>query len=155
VQRVVGRPGGEYLGHVGVDRLLAGRGGYRYPVMPVADEMLAAHAVHLDRRDRRTAPLRECQLLPAFPHPAGGGPEAPVEVVPLLGRADDRVQRYRLQAQLPLAAPAEHTGDLIKPQQAVAVVGLAGQAVRQRGQHLVPPGPQEVVLGVCPRESGV
>src|SRR5260370_27748772 len=88
----VGWLGGEYLGHVGVDRLLAGRGGYRYPVMPVADEMLAAHAVYLDRRDRRTAPLRQRQLLPAFPHPVGGGPEVPVEVVPLLGRADDRVQ---------------------------------------------------------------
>jgi len=78
-----------------------------------------------------------------------------VEVAPLLGRADDRVQRYRLQAQLPLAAHAERAGDLIKWQQTVAVVGLAGQAVRQSGQHLVPPGPQEVVVDVCPGESGI
>jgi hypothetical protein len=27
-------------------------------------------------------------------------------------------------------------------------MGLAGQAVRQRGQHLAPPGPQEVVVDV-------
>src|SRR5258708_40115222 len=74
---------GEYLGHVGVDRLLAGRGGYRYPVMPVADEMLAAHAVHLDRRHRRTAPLRQPPLLPAVPPTGGGGPEVPGEGGPL------------------------------------------------------------------------
>jgi hypothetical protein len=79
----------------------------------------------------------------------------PVEVVPLLGRADDRVQRYRLQAQLPLAAHAQRTGDLIQRQEAVAVSGLAAQAVRQCGQELVPPGPQEVVVGICARESGI
>src|SRR5207247_4915769 len=64
---------GEYLGHVSVDGLLAGRGGDGYPVMAVADEVQAAYAVDLDRRDRRTAPFRQRQLLPAFPHPVGGG----------------------------------------------------------------------------------
>ena len=34
-------------------------------------------------------------------------------------------------------------------------MGLAAQPVRQRGQDLVPPLPQKVVLGVCPRESGI
>src|SRR5262249_19582589 len=89
----------------------------------VGDEMQAAHAVDLDRRNRRTAPLRQRQLLPAFPHPVGGGPEMSVEVASLLGRADDRVQRYRLQAQLPLAAHADRAGDLIKWQQTVASRG--------------------------------
>src|ERR1022692_856207 len=78
--------------------------------MAVADEMQAADPVYLDRRDRRTAPLRERQLLPAGPYPVGGGPEVPVEVAPRAGRADDRVQAYRLQARVPLAAPAERAG---------------------------------------------
>src|ERR1035438_9375990 len=73
---------GGYLGYVGVDGLLAGRGGDRYPVMAVVDEMLVAYAVHLDRRDRGAAPLCQRQLLPAGPHPVGRGPEVPVEVAP-------------------------------------------------------------------------
>src|SRR5437764_11763296 len=36
------RHGGEHLGHVGVDGLLAGCGGYGYPVVAVVDEMQAA-----------------------------------------------------------------------------------------------------------------
>jgi len=91
--------------------------------MAVADEVLAADAVYLDRRDRRAAPFRERQLLPAGLYPVGGGPEVPVEVAPRAGRADDRVQAYRLQAKVPLTAPAERAGDLIKPQEAVAVMG--------------------------------
>jgi hypothetical protein len=47
----------------------------------------------------------------------------PVEVAPGVDRADDRVQPYRLQAQVPLAAPAERAGEIIKPQEAVAVMG--------------------------------
>src|SRR6266571_3182152 len=132
----VGWVGGEYLGHVGVDGLLAGRGGDGYPVVAVAHEMQAPDAVHLDRRDRRTAPLCQRQLLPAFPHPAGGGPEVPVEV------------------QLPLAAPPERAGDLGERQEAAAVSGLAAQAAGERGQDLAAPGPLEVVLGVCAGESG-
>jgi hypothetical protein len=150
-----GRHGGEYLGHVGVDDLLAGRGGYRHPVVAVADEVQAADAVDLDRRDRRAAPLRQRQLLPPGPDPVGGGPEAAVEFVPRVDRADDRVQRYRLQSQLPLAAPAERAGDLVERHEAVAVTALAAQPVRQRGQDLVLPGAQEVVLDICLRESGI
>ena len=62
------------------------------------------------------------------------------------GARQDRLQRYRLQAQLPLAASAERAGDLVKPQEAVAVMRLAAQAARQHGQDLAPPGPQEIVL---------
>ena len=123
--------------------------------MAVADEMQAADAVDLDRRDRRAAPLGQGHLLPAFPHPAGGRPEVPVEVTPGVDRPGDRVQPYRLQAQLPLATPAERAGDLVEPQEVVAAVGLAAQAVRQSGQDVVPPRPEEVILGVCPRESGI
>jgi len=130
--------GGEYLGHVGVDGLLAGGGGGGYPVMAVADEVQAADAVDLDRRARRTAPLRQRQLRPAFPYPVGGGPDVPVEVAALLGRAGDRVQRYRLQAQVPLAAPPERACDLVERQEAVAVGGLAAQAAGQRGQEVAP-----------------
>jgi hypothetical protein len=55
---------------------------------------------------------------------------------------------------MPLAAPAEHAEDLVERQDAVAVRVLAAQAVCQRGQDLLPPGPQKIVLDVCPRESG-
>jgi hypothetical protein len=56
---------------------------------------------------------------------------------------------------MPLAAPAERAEDLVERQDAVAVMGPAAQAVRQGGQDLPPPGPQKVVLDVCPRESGI
>ena len=51
----VGRHGAEDLGHVGVDGLLAGRGGDGYPMMAVADEVQAGYPVDLDRWDRRAA----------------------------------------------------------------------------------------------------
>src|SRR5258708_37434594 len=63
----LGRGSGAYLGHVGVDGLLAGRRGYRYPVVAVADEVQAADPVDLDRRNRRAAPLSQRQRLPAGP----------------------------------------------------------------------------------------
>jgi hypothetical protein len=34
-------------------------------------------------------------------------------------------------------------------------MGSAEQTARQRGQDLLPPGPQKVVLDVCLRESGI
>jgi hypothetical protein len=146
---------GENLGHVRVDGLLAGRSSDGHPVVAIADEMQASDTVDLDRRDRRAAPLRERELHPAFTYPAGGGPEVTVEVVPGIDRPGDRVQPYRPQAQLPLAAPAERAGDLVEPQELVAARGLTAQAVRQRGHDLAPPSPLEVILGVRPRESGV
>jgi alkanesulfonate monooxygenase SsuD/methylene tetrahydromethanopterin reductase-like flavin-dependent oxidoreductase (luciferase family) len=54
-----------------------------------------------------------------------------------------------------LEAQGHSPYDLVERQEAVAVIGLAAQAVRRRGEDLVPPGPQELVLDVCPRESGV
>lgn len=64
------------------------------------------------------------------------------------------IQPYRPQAEAPLAAPAEHADDLVQRQQAVGAVGLAAQPVRQPGHDLAPPGPQEVILGIGPEESG-
>lgn len=98
---------GEHLGHVGVDQLLSGRCGYRYPMVTVADEMPIAHTVDLDRRDRLTAPLGQRQPLPAGPDPARAGPDAAVEVAPRAGGADDRVEPDCLQPKLALTAPAE------------------------------------------------
>jgi hypothetical protein len=152
----VGGPNcGEYLGHVRVDGLLAGRSGDGYPVVAIADEMQAPDTVDLDRRDRRAAALSERKLHPAFTHPAGSGPEVTVEVAPGIDRPGDRVQRYRPQAQLPLAAPAKRAGDLVEPQELVAARGLTAHAMRQHGQDLTPPSPPEVILGICPREPGV
>src|SRR5580704_16141620 len=150
-----GRHGGEHLGHVGVHLPLAGGGGDRHPVMAVAHEMLVADPVDLDRRNRLTAPLGQRQPFPPVPRPTGRGPEPAVEVAPRVDRADDRVHRYRLQPQPPLAAPAERADDLVKRHDTAAVTAPAAQAAAQRRQDLAPPGPQEVVLDVCPRESGI
>jgi hypothetical protein len=87
-----------YLGHVGVDGLLAGRGGYGYPVVAVTDEVEAVDPVDLDRRNCGAAPLGQRQLLPAGPDPVGGWPEVPVEVTTGVDRADNGVQSYRLQS---------------------------------------------------------
>jgi hypothetical protein len=76
------------------------------------------------------------------------GPEVPVEVAQQVDRADNGVQRYRLQAQVPLAAPAERANDLVEHREPVAVLRLAAQAVGQRGQEVVPLA-AEVVAGVC------
>src|SRR6185437_8534613 len=46
----LGRHRGEHLGHVGVDQLLTGRSGYRYPMVTVADEMPMAHAAVITGR---------------------------------------------------------------------------------------------------------
>ena len=43
-------------------------------VVAVLDEMQVTDAVDVDRRDRRTAPLREIERLHPLPHPVGGGP---------------------------------------------------------------------------------
>src|ERR1700721_693305 len=104
--------------------------------------MQVADAVHLDRRDRRTAPLCQRQLFPAGPHPVGGRPETPGEAAPRVEGAVYRSEPYRLQAQVPLAAHAERAGDLIECQEAAAVTGPAGETARQRGQDLLRPGPQ-------------
>src|SRR5215813_1029918 len=151
---LAGRHRGDHLSHVGVDQLLAGRGGYRDPVVPVGYEVLITDAIDLDRRDRLTAALRQREPLPPVPHPGGGRPEAPVEVASRAGRANDGVQPDRLQPQLPLATPAQRADGIIQRHQPVGSAAPA-QAVRQRGQELAPPGPQEIVLDVCPRESGI
>jgi len=52
-------------------------------------------------------------------------------------------------------AYAVRADDLVERHDAVAVRGLAAQAVRQRGQDLAPPRAQKVVLDVCLRESGI
>src|SRR5262245_24519986 len=124
-------------------------------MMTVADEMPATEAVDLDRRDGLTVPLGQCQPLPAEPRLAGGGPEAPVEVAPGAGGAGDRVQPDGLQPQLALTAPAERADDLVERHEAAAVSGPAAQAVRQRGQELAAPGPEEVIFRVCLGESRI
>jgi len=145
---------GEHLSHVGVDQALTGRSGDGDPVMAVSHEVQAADAIDLDRRDCLAAPLGEGQPLPPVPHPGGGRPEAPVEVAPGADCADDGIQPNNLQAQLPLAAPAQRADDLIQWHEPV-VVAAAAQAMHQRGQELAPPGPQKIILHICPWESRI
>ena len=71
----------------------------RHPVVAVLDEIQVPHPVHVDRRDRLAAPLRQREPLPALPHPArwwagtGGRSPACESTVPTM-----RVQPDRLQA---------------------------------------------------------
>jgi hypothetical protein len=123
--------------------------------MAVVHEVQAADAVDLDRRDRLAPPLRQGQAFPPGPHLVGGGPEVTVEGLPRIDRAHDRVQRNRLQPQVPFTAPAERASDLVERHDAVAVAAPETQPPRHRGQELAPPRPQEVVLGVGPGESGI
>jgi len=121
--------------------------------MTVLHEMQVAHAVQVDRRHRRAAPLRQRHLLPSRPDPVRGRPEAAVEVAAGLGRSDDGVQAHHPQAQVSLAAPAQGADDLVQDQHAVGVGATAAQPVRQGRHDLVPSGPQELVLDVRARES--
>jgi hypothetical protein len=58
---------GQYLGHVRIDHLLAGGYRDRDAVVAVLDEVQAADAVHLDRRDHRTVPLGQVEQFPPLP----------------------------------------------------------------------------------------
>jgi hypothetical protein len=59
-------------------------------------------------------------------------------------------------SRLPGDRGGEHLAHVgVERQQAVTVMGLPAQGVCQRGQDLVPPAPQGVVLGVCTRKSGI
>src|ERR1022692_4952480 len=118
--------------------------------MAVADEVQAADAVYLGRRDRLTAPR---------------APAPPSGTVPgwrwagSAGRSRAACRPCRrsgpgVSSAGPGAArrASRARRDLVKHQEAVTVSGLVAQAARQCGQDMVPTGPQEVVLGVCPRD---
>ena len=96
---------GEYFGYVSVDHFLVCGHGDRHPVVLVFDEVQAADAVHLDRRDRLAAPLCQREPFPAGSHPVGGGTE-PVVKSRRVERADDRAQPDGLQAELPAVTAA-------------------------------------------------
>jgi hypothetical protein len=68
----LGRRRGEHLGHVGVDQLLTGRRGYRYPMVTVADEMPMAHAV-----DLQTLQPARLALKITAPHPPAASARRP------------------------------------------------------------------------------
>src|SRR5262249_61810633 len=113
-------------------------------MVAVGYEVQPADAVHLDRRDRLAAPLGQGQPLPPEPHPGGGGPEAPVEVAPRAGGADDGIEPDRLQPQLPLAAPAQRADNVIQRHEPVGSAAPAPPAARQRGPGPTAPGPEEI-----------
>jgi len=54
----------------------------------------------------------------------------------------------------PAAAPAQRADHVIQRYEPAGFAAPAAQAVRQRGQELTPPGPQKVVLHICPGKSG-
>ncbi len=149
------RHDGQHLGDVRVDHLLAGGQRDRDPVVAIDDEMQVADAVDVDGRDLLAAPLRQGEPLPPLPHPAGGGPEPAVEIAARVDRADHGVQPDRLQAERPLALPAQGCDDLVKREDEVDVVRPPAQPVRQPGQHLASPRAEKVILHIRLRESGI
>lgn len=76
-------------------------------MVAILDEVHVADEVHVDRRDRRAAPLRQVEALPALPHPVGGGPELSVEVVPGVDGSGHRVELNGPQAKAAFPAPAQ------------------------------------------------
>ena len=89
-------------------------GGYRdrHAVVTVLDEVQAADAVHLDRRDHRAAPVSLIEQLPPLPVAVRDGPEPTVEVARLLDRPDHRIRPDGPQAQIELAAEAQRADHL-------------------------------------------
>jgi hypothetical protein len=151
-------PGGhrrEDLGHVGVDRGLAGGQGDRHPVVAVLDEVQVPDPVHVDGRDRLAAPLRQRQPLPSLPHAARCGPESAIEVFLRIRGADHGIQPDGLQAERPLALQAEGRDDLVEGENEVDVIRLAAQPAGEPREHLAAPHAKEVILDVGPRETGL
>src|ERR1039458_3052191 len=99
------------------------------------------------------AALGKCQPLPSLPDPAGGRPEAAVEVAAGVHGADDRVQPDCLQPEPLLALPAEGSDHLVQRKDHIDVVRLPAQPLDEPGQHLAPPSAQEVVFDVGTRKA--
>ena len=120
--------------------------GDRDTVVPVAHEVDVAHLQQVDRRHRLTSAHRGVDLLPACANPARGGAKAAIEIALAIDRADDRVERDDLQAEVRLARPAKGLDDLLEGEDQPDVVGLAPQ----------PPGDLAEQPGAtCPREVGL
>src|SRR5207245_2541755 len=103
----------DHLGHVGVDVRLPEGVRYGDAVMTVADEADLADPQHVDRWHRLPPPHRGGDLLPATPHPGGGGTEAAVEVAGPIHRADDQLERDHLQPDSALADEPERLDHLL------------------------------------------
>ncbi len=91
------------------------------PMMAVADEMQLPDAVQIDRRERLPAPGCCGEPLEALPGLAARRPEVAVEAADPVGRADDRVEGDRLQAQRDDLARTERGDHLVVRQQQVDV----------------------------------
>ena len=143
------------LGHVGVDRLPAQGARHRHAVVPVAHEVQLADPVQGDRRHRLAAALGLGHAFPASAQPAGRGPEAAVEFLRAIDRADDRVELHHPQTEMALARAAQGRQHLLQRQDEPHVVGLAPQAPSQVLEHARSPRAKEVALRVGAGESGV
>src|SRR5699024_8102168 len=113
-------------------------------VVPVADEVVVPQLVDVDRRDLLADAAGTGDALPPRAALVGGGPEAAVEVLHLVDRADDRVERDQLQPEASLAASAEGVDDLVERQRPRGFTALAAQAGGQRRQRLQATRPHEV-----------
>ena len=92
--------------------------------------------------------------LPALAHARRGGTEGAVELARAVDGPDDRVERDQLQAEPPLAGPAERAHHLLEGEDVVHVVGPA-QPRGQARKRAPPARAAEVELRVGAREAGV
>ena len=153
-QGLAGADSGPHLRDVRVDVLAPERLGDGHAVVAVAHEVQVADAVDRDRRERLAAALGRRDPLPATTYARGGRPEAAVEVVRAVDRADDRVELDRLEPELDLADHAERVDDLVEREDQPDVVGLAAQPPSELGEQLRAPRAREVVLRVRAGEAG-
>ena len=124
-------------------------------MVAVLDEVEVADPVDVDRRHRVAAPPRRGDPLPALAHRRRGGPELAVEVaLAAVDRADDRLERDHLHAEVVLAAAPERADDLLERQHLRDVVGLGAQPGGDVGQRAAAALAVEVAACVGVREAG-
>ena len=129
-----GRHGGQHLGHVGVDRLLAGGQGDRHPVVAVARRS-AGRRPGTRRSAGSDSPRRWARASRSHRSRTRlevGRNRRSKSRLRVHG-ADHGVQLDRLQAERPLAAQPERGDHLVERQDQVDVVGLAGAAAGPAG----------------------
>jgi hypothetical protein len=119
------------LSHVCLDHVKAQLPGHRDAMVAVADEVHVPDPVDVDRRHPLAAPDRLRDPLPPPLHAARGRAKAPIELAGAVDRADDRVERDRLEPEPPLALATERLDHLVEGQDQVYVARLSPEPARE------------------------
>jgi hypothetical protein len=97
--------------------------------MAVLNEVQLADAVDIDRGHRLAPPAGRSDSLPPALQPAGARAKEPVEITAAaVNRADDRLQRDHLQAEVVFGDPSQDGDHVIEGQHRQRAVALHRQA---------------------------